>query len=302
MSTLWCDGMPLTDKRLVPAGRGRVWELDFLRGVFIVLMLVDHTFFDIMELFGAQWTFAGQPWADAVLAANHYWVMPLRDWVHDGVLWGFLVLCGLATSLTRDHVLRAAKLGVCAAILTVGTVWAQRVGLAEDIAIRWGVLHMLAVSCLVSSAVYSLTVNHRVAAVLVPLVLAAVLYLVNVLCWEAGTWPQSPAWLCVVSRNMGDYWAWTPGDFFPLLGDMSNTSRLLAVPYLSRVLVGTALVPLLYPARRSLLPRLEGAWCRPLCFLGRHTLWIVLVHQVVIAILLALMTGWVVTPGDYGLF
>ena len=294
--------MPLPDKRLVPAGRARVWELDFLRGVFIVLMLVDHTFFDIMELFGAHWTFAGAPWDKAVIAADYYWTMPLREWVHDGVLWGFLLLCGISTSFSRDPVLRAAKLGVGAALLTAATVWAQQMGLAQDIAVRWGVLHMLCIACLAAGAAYTLTQRNRTAAILVPLCLAAALYLVNILCFEAPSWPEYPAWLCIFGRKMGDNWAFTPGDYFPLLGDMSNTSRYLATPYLARVLVGVALVPLLYPAAQSLVPRWQGTWCRPLCFLGRHTLWIVLLHQLVIPLLLALLTGWLVTPGNYALF
>ena len=284
-------------------GRKRIWELDLGRGVFILLMLMDHTFFDIGGLFGAAWTFSGVQGArNAVSFAVWYWSLPLRDWVHDAVLWGFLLLAGLSTALTRNHVLRCAKLGVFAAILTCATVFAQAIGLADDIVIRFGVLHMLALSCLVSGAIYSVTRHNRLAAVLVPAVLAAVLYLVNVLYLNTHDFAMTPSWLCVFHPNMGNYFVFTYGDYFPLLGDMSDTVSQLSFPYLGRVLVGTALIPLLYPTKQSLLPRLEGNWAKPLCWMGRHTIWVVLLHQLLIPLLLALITGWFITPGNYGLW
>lgn len=300
--TIWYQAMPLPDRRLVPSCR-RIWELDFLRGVLILLMLVDHTFFDIAGMFGSAWTFSGVAGAaKAVEFAAYYWMMPLREWVHDGVLWGFLLLCGISTTLTHNNLQRVFKLALAAGILTCATVFAQQIGLAEDIATGFGVLHMLCLADLAAGAIYAVTKGNRLAAVLVPFVLAVGLYLLEQLYLGEHLFADQPAYLCVLHRNMGDMLTFSPGDYFPLLGDMSHTTRVLAVPYLSRVLVGVSLATLLYPAGRSLLPTWDGKWNKAICFLGRHTIWVVLLHQLLIPLLLALITGWFITPGNYGIF
>ena len=133
--------------------------------------------------------------------------------------------------------------------------------------------------------------------------LAFGLYLVNWLVIRPTAYPTTPVWNCILSEKMGDMYAFTPGDGFPILGSnvyLADKYPAVCFPYLSRVLFGVGLVGLLYPAKRSLLPRLDRGWQRPVSFVGRHTLWVVVIHQVIIAALLALITGWFVTPGNYG--
>ena len=35
--------------------RNRIWELDFLRGVCVLLMIFDHFMFDVGDIFGSEW-------------------------------------------------------------------------------------------------------------------------------------------------------------------------------------------------------------------------------------------------------
>ena len=307
-TTVWYQGMPLPDKRLLPPSRRRIWELDFLRGVFILLMVMDHAFFDIgyPNLFGISWALSGNAAAlKMVEFCQFYWDHPARQWVHDIVLWGFFLLCGMSVAFSRNNYLHCAKIGMVAVMLTCGTLLAEQWGIAYDVAVRFGVLHMLAVVCLFVALVYGAVRRSRVAQIAVFFGLGLAFYLFNVLYLEAREWPSTPIGLCAIALKMGDAYLFTPGDSFPLFGYMAGfelISPWLAVPYVTRVLWGAALVPLLYPTKRTLLPRLDRAWHRPVCFVGRHTLAVVVVHQPAIILLLALISGWFVTPGNYVIF
>ena len=306
--TIWYEGMPLPDKRLLPPARRRIWELDFLRGVFILLMVMDHTFFDIgyPYMFGLAWSTSGNVAAVKMVEfCRWYWDNPIREWVHDVVLWGFFLLCGMSVAFSRNNYLHSVKIALCAVALTCGTVLAESWGVGEGITVRFGVLHMLAVASFAVALVYGVVKRRRNVQIFTFLGLGLAFYLFNVFYLEVKDWTGTPDWWCILGNTMGDPYAFTPGDYFPLFGYMDGLktySRFLAVPYVTRVFWGAALVPLLYPAKRTLLPRLDHAWHRPVCFVGRHTLVVVLAHQVVIPIILALITGWFVTPGDYAIF
>jgi uncharacterized membrane protein len=229
---------------------------------------------------------------------------PVREWVHDIVLWGFFVLCGMSVAFSRNNYIHCAKIAACAVVITCGTTLAESWGIGAGITVRFGVLHMLAVSCLLVAIVYGAVRRNRTLQIFTFFGLGLAFYLFGVLYLDVCDWPSEPAWLSAISERMGDAYAFTPGDHFPLFGYMDGLteySRWLAVPYITRVLWGAALVPLLYPTKRTLLPALDHAWHRPVCFVGRHTLVVVLAHQVLIPVILGLITGWFVTPGDYGI-
>jgi len=306
--TTWYEGMPLPDRRLLPAARRRIWELDFLRGVFILLMIMDHTFFDIgyPYMFGDAWAYSGNAFAAKMVAfCQFYWENPAREWVHDVVLWGFFVLCGMSVAFSRNNYLHTAKIAVCAVILTMGTSLAENWGMGEGIVVRWGVLHMLAAASLLVAVVYGAVRRNRAAQIATFFALGLAFYLVGIFYLDRHSWPARPAWLCIISPKMGSSYLFTPGDSFPMMGyieALRGYSPYLAVPFVSRVLWGAALVPLLYPTKRTLLPRLDRAWHRPVCLVGRHTLEIVILHQVAIPVVLALASGWFITPGNYVIF
>ena len=44
-----------TTKGALGGRRSRIWELDFLRGVCVLLMVFDHTMYDIALQFGNTW-------------------------------------------------------------------------------------------------------------------------------------------------------------------------------------------------------------------------------------------------------
>ncbi|MBQ9145939.1 MAG: DUF1624 domain-containing protein [Clostridia bacterium] len=297
-------GVPFPEVRhSTPSKRRRIWELDFLRGFFILLMVMDHTFFDLNFLFDDAWRASGLEGAAAVIDfANFYWYHPIRLWVHDMVLWGFFLLCGMSVTFSRNPWLHSAKISLCAIALTYGTKIAASWGLG-NIVIRFGVLHMLGLSSLLAALVWTATKRSRTLTVGVFGGLAFLFYTLNLFWLQRADFTGSPVWMCLFSERMGAPGLFSPGDYFPLFGSLADITKqypAFAVPYISRVLMGSALVPLLYPRRRTLLPTLDRAWHRPMCFLGRNTIWVVLLHQVLIPVILGLISYIWITPGSFG--
>ena len=65
------------------------------------------------------------------------------------------------------------------------------------------------------------------------------------------------------------------------------------------VLFGTFIQPYLYSEKKSLLPKLNGKWNKGLCFIGRHGLIIYILHLVILAVFLMLISAAFITPGNF---
>jgi len=131
--------MALWKKRPDGPAQNRIWELDFLRGIAIVLMLLFHGGFDVTELagkhtvFGIRWNL-GSPAFQVAVA------------VFAGL---FIVLCGISSTLTRSNARRGLKLLVVAALVTAASFVFNR-----EETIYFGILHCLGVCILIYGAVF----------------------------------------------------------------------------------------------------------------------------------------------------
>ncbi|OGD11288.1 MAG: hypothetical protein A2Y86_04780 [Candidatus Aminicenantes bacterium RBG_13_62_12] len=224
----------------------RIWEIDFLRGLAIILMVLYHAAFDLRELAGVR-TLLGLeiPSLDSPL------LLAARDFFA-GL---FIVICGLSSSLTRSNLRRAWKLLGLAAVVTAATLVFDPAS-----AVHFGILHCLGICVLL----FSLTLEKSR-----PLTCAAAGAAVLVF----------SAALLILLRNASVRFDWllpfgihSPSyasfDYFPLF------------PWLGVYLAGTALGKSVYAPRRSLIPKRL-----PVSFIniaGRHSLWIYIVHQPVL--------------------
>lgn len=279
------------------AGR-RIWELDFLRGFTILLMVVDHFMFDLAYLFSRDWIRQGGAAKAVATFAKMWWdhgaswVGATRDVVQVVCLCIFFGLCGGSTIFSRDNATRAMKTMLAAAVITLGTVAGYLLEILDySYVITFGVLHMLSFATLAVAGVYALTrlAKQRgdLIFVIVSAVLAGLVFLADHLIGQADV--EFSDWLFPLHRDFADP-RMMGGDYFPL------------IPYLGYAFAGAAIVTLLYGRGKSLLPRLDGGWNRPFRFVGRHTLIVVVTHQVVNMVLLCLLTAAFVDPGNFVLF
>ena len=107
--------------------KDRVWELDALRGLFILIMIGVHLVFDMGDLFG--------------LTAIH-----LSDPFRRLQAWGgvaFVLLSGCCASLGRHSVRRGLQVLCCGLLVSAVTVGLALAGFGEGVAVYFGVLHCL---------------------------------------------------------------------------------------------------------------------------------------------------------------
>jgi len=241
--------------------RQRIWELDFIRGLCVALMIMDHTFYDLGFVFLGQWFPAGGGgllYGLCDFARNFYWFHPARIVVHALALICFIGICGLCCSFSASNLKRGLKLLAVALLLTAAT-WGMDLlyGSRDSFIIRFGILHLLALSILAYELLRKLP---RRSILLLGLAMAA-------LGWYFQARPT--LWSGLVPFALGVGGGSYSADYFPVL------------PWMGYYLAGAALTGgLLYKEKRSYFPgRGQGKGLRPLLFLGRHSLAAYIVHQ-----------------------
>lgn len=279
---------------------GRIWEIDFLRGLCVFLMLFDHMAIMLATEFGPAWYgWLGMETSaefGAKLCTLLRWYCTestLRKVGHPVVLFIFFSISGISCSFSRSNLKRGLILAVVSAIYSLVT-YVLSITMDSSLLVTFGVLHFYAV-CILAWAIICIVVkDNKVAKMIVSgfiVILVAVLYF----CYKAPA--TTPKWL---------FWIWprqnfdgTPSLFYQQ-GMISPGDLFTLVPYASFFFAGTFLQPILYSKRRSLMPKLDRGWHRPITFLGRHAIGVYLTHIVAVAVVLCLISY--IFFGTWGLF
>lgn len=113
---------------ITPLCKRRVEIYDALRGIAIIYMVFYHSLFDFQML--------GYAWADAVIESQRVIV------TYDQGL--FIILSGICCSYSRNNALRGAKLLGVSMLFTLATVLVD-----YRISVTFGILHLLSFSMLI---------------------------------------------------------------------------------------------------------------------------------------------------------
>ncbi|MBE6957639.1 MAG: DUF1624 domain-containing protein [Ruminococcaceae bacterium] len=236
----------------------RIWELDVLRGICILGVLVVHFIYDLVQLYQlVQWEYP-----------------PLFSFIKQwgGVL--FLLLSGICVTLGSHSVRRGIVVFACGLIISAVTYGMYHFGFADKIIIIYfGVLHCLG-TCMLLWPTYKNTpwwglLFHGLFLVVLGLYLDGLLHSRQLVI-------DSP-WLISLGLPPQGF---ASSDYFPLL------------PNLGFFLIGSAIGKTLYKKKESLLPmvRQENVIVRFFSFFGRHSLWVYLLHQPLLAGIFYLIT------------
>ena len=237
----------------------RYWEIDMVRGIAILMMVIFHTVYDLsfFQIFPVNVsTGVWQYFAFATASL-------------------FLLVVGISLTLSRARaasaisryrlalkfMYRGAGIFLLGLLVTLCT-WLY---LGEDF-IVFGILHLIGVSIILSPLFFPLKKYSIVA---------------GLLCIATGwffTTITGPLWLFPLGIHPAAFWSVDYEPIFPGFGV---------------VLIGMGLGEYLYPqgVRSFTLPSLPQAAIRLLAFPGRHSLIIYLVHQPIIILLLGALTG-----------
>jgi len=243
---------PVSQQKATPQpGRARIWEIDFLRGLSIILMVLYHLGYDLTELCGIK-TLLGiriNLSSPSLVVAQYFFA---------GL---FIILSGISSTLTRSNTRRALKLLGVALLVSAATYIFM-----PSAAVHFGIIHFLAVSILI----YGLTLQKS--RPIACLAAAAAVFLLSVaLRLVLRHLTVSFDWLLPLGVTSPAYSSF---DYFPLL------------PWLGVFLAGAALGKSTYGAKQSLFRRqLPETFVNAA---GKYSLWIYIVHQpVILAVLYA---------------
>ncbi|MCL2630075.1 MAG: DUF1624 domain-containing protein [Firmicutes bacterium] len=274
----------ITAEKVKKERKKRAWELDFLRGLSILLVAMDHTFYDMAHLFGWGWKDSGVTALEKAQAFSlGYLQSALRFFWWPIFIFIFFCVSGICTAFSRNNLWRGIKLSIVALALSGATYLLDTSGVAEGSTIVFGVIHCIAV-CIIVYAFIEVAVNFfaknknvkkyikagiSFAIALTVLILNAV-YNVNYRNVSVS------AEYVVTSHFLGGLFVYTrdfwliSSDYFPLL------------PHLGFFMFGAGLSAIIYPNKKSLLPSLDRAWHLPVTIPGRFSLIVYVGSQIAV--------------------
>lgn len=244
----------------------RAFELDFLRGIAIVMMMFMHFSYDVRYEFEVD--------IFDYLESRWFW-----EFVHPIIIVLFVGLSGICCTFSRNNVKRGIKLLCVALTFTIVTLIITRF-MGIYCLILFNVLHMLSVSTLIYAlieyAARKMNIKNSVLSFILGLVGIYIIILNNHLDYYDG-----------LSSNML---------LMPLgidvKGEPSVADYMPLIPWLGVFLTAASLGRTVYPEKKTIFPNAQDGIrkiCAPLEFLGRHSLLIYIIHQPVIYAVLYLI-------------
>ncbi len=109
---------------------GRIWELDFFRGIALIFMVYFHLVYDMKEFFGYNVSYHGN---------LNYYIGKIS-----AIL--FMLISGISTSLSRNSAKRGLKVLGAALVITLASFIYNK-----DYIIVFGILHFLGLSMVLSA-------------------------------------------------------------------------------------------------------------------------------------------------------
>ena len=221
----------------------RIWELDALRGVCILCVIVVHFLFDLSFFGGLNLTLPA-------------WYVFIQE--YGGAI--FVVLSGVCVTLGSKSVRRGLIVFACGMLITAVTYGMYRLGMSgADVVVKFGVLHLLGVCMLVYPAFKKLP---PATLTVLGLVIAITGYAIR-----GVVVPQR--WLFPLGLN---YEGFTSSDYFPLfpqLGYFLIGAAIGKTAYREK----KTLLPGSFQ---------KTGIARFFCWCGRQSLFIYLLHQPIV--------------------
>lgn len=243
-----------------------------MRGLAVILMCFDHFMCDLMLLpiwFPNFYAEASPSLIQASLTAEAYWNGSLRFWGHLIFAGLFIFICGISTSFSRDNLTRTAQLIFVSELFTLVTFCISKFMPFDTIV--FGILHLLAFSLILYCAIDNVTKNPYVY-----LVIGVIIVSIGIgfEYWEGIPYDDE-----FHLNNLGSY----------MLGFMVRGEDWFGIiPNTGIFFMGVYFGKVVYPTRQTLLP-IKAAWSKPFNFVGRHSLIIYILHQILIAGIVALI-------------
>ena len=282
----------------------RVWEIDFLRGAAILGMIVDHFIFDLgmLNTFFVNFNEIASPALIAFSAEmNDYFCSPVRQFCHSLALL-FFMMSGISCSFSRNNFRHAGKILLFAGLITAFTYCLYYIsyglGSPVDVRILFGVLYVLGIGVLLVAVIQKIPGSKWI-----ELGLGSAILLFGVLYGFLGPmkgkihdwnsfWENifflfdvAPSKAMFTIENGPNLFAKitgfdVPSFFSSMFGfQRSGSDYFPLIPWIGFTFIGAFLGQTIYKDKKSLLPKIDGRWHRPVDWFGSKSLYIYVLHQ-----------------------
>lgn len=232
----------------------RIFEIDFIRGVCILLVMFDH----LMYNFAICYTeVAFLPTMN--ILGRTYWYSTLRTTVKPIVVATFFLISGISSSFSKNNFTRGFRIVAFALALTVVTTIAGNVSGNANLVIDFGVIHVFGFSILI----YALIQNWKS----VPLVIFGCVC--TFLAWYIASLDiqtTSKLLLPIGVRPIGYQY----GDYFSMF------------PWLGFFVIGGVVGRKIYGERKSLFKEFKPKFSKPLLAMGRNSIYYYFGEQIIL--------------------
>lgn len=273
---------------------GRIWELDFLRGICLILMIFDHIMYNLATTFSfIRVTGFG---ISLTSFAYTYMLSSLRTVGWPLAVGVFVLLCGISTGLSRNNLLRGVRLFAVAYSITSILSFVDAI-FNTRMTINFGILHTLSYSILI----YTLTTggakrinvySHngvRVTLQEIALIVLATVAIYLTISYSVPLRTDSifPTHSSITEVTFSEYYHFALGINNNLL---LSTDYIPLLPWLGIFCIGCVLGIRLYPDKKSLMPSRSSINNWFPAKLGRRSLLVYIVHQPIIFIVLGILS------------
>lgn len=285
----------------------RIEEIDLMRGIPILVVVLYHfcwTFYQMMSLFqNRKEMFQQYPnlsdfvsflGVDILGGRN----IVIQDFIVPLVGGLFIFVCGISSILARNNRKRALLLWICALAISGATYLVSYI-IQDDCFIDWGVIHLMAFSVSTYALLeWIFSRFQRKVPVQLCLLIAGVIFFFAIITssgYNIFTGEEFRAWkVKSISGLFPERYKNASYFFLQALGKYEGVTDWWPIlPYTGVFYFGVTIGKLLYEEnRKSRLPFLRSLYVfRPLCFIGRHTIWIYVLHQpIIIAVLFVIFS------------
>lgn len=240
----------------------RIFEIDLIRGIAILLVIIDHFFFEVMY-FGNEWfksaIFCSSPLSGMYFLGAAYWTSPLREWVRWIVIGIFFLVSGISSSFSRDNYKRGMRMFLFALALNLATYSLYLLNIV-DFRIDFNAIHVFAISTLFYALINKLDNKSKFTIVFA----LTVLYI----------------WITYEQFEVNHYF-FLPIGIYP--DNYVRMDYMSLLPWIQIFIIGGMIGKEYYYDRKSLFKdkKRDNAFDKVFLFMGRNSLYFYLGHQLV---------------------